>query len=108
MSPFRTKRRWQKGTYMQLSSTDRFKKFIYTKQDMDDIKAGRPVDFRKITQRSLARRAEVSQTMISLLASGDRTGCKPETAERIAEALGVDVTVLFDAKEAIATIKIAA
>lgn len=107
MSPFRTKRRWQKGTYMQLAK-ERFRTFVYTKEDMDAYKSGRPIDPRKVTQRSLARRADVSQTMISLLASGGRTGCTPETAERIAEALGVDVTVLFDPKEATSTIKIAA
>lgn len=107
MSPFRTKRRWQKGTYMRLA-TERFKTFVYTKKDMDAYKTGRPIDPRKVTQRSLARRSDVSQTMISLLASGARTGCKPETAERIAEALGVDVTVLFDPKEATSSIKFAA
>lgn len=108
MTPFRTKRRWQKGTYMRLSSKDRLKTFVYTKQDMDDAKAGKPVDFRKVTQHSLARRAGVSQSFIAHLVSGYREGCKPETAERIAEALGLDVTVLFEPKEATSTSRIAA
>ena len=92
---------------MQLA-TERFRTFVYTREDMEAYKRGHPIDPRKVTQRSLSRRADVSQAMISYLASGDRKGCKPETAERIAEALGVDVTVLFDPKKATSDIKIAA
>ena len=99
MSPFRTKRRWKEGTYMRVA-TERFKTFVYTRDDMDAYKMGRPIDPRKVSQRSLSRRADVSQTMISMLASGARTSCKPATAERIAEVLGVDVTVLFDPEDA--------
>jgi len=86
---------------MRLSSTQRLRTFIYTKDDMDAYRNGTPIDSRKITQRSLARRAEVSQAFISQLASGKKTSCKPETAERIAEVIGVDVTVLFDPENAI-------
>ncbi|TLK56277.1 helix-turn-helix transcriptional regulator [Glutamicibacter sp. V16R2B1] len=100
MSPFRTKRKWQEGTYMRLSSAQRLRTFIYTKEDMDAYRNGSPIDPRKITQRSLARRADVSQAFISQLASGKKTSCKPETAERIAEVIGVDVTVLFDPEHA--------
>lgn len=95
MSLYRTKRRWQEGTYMRVA-TDRFRTFVYTKEDLDAYKNGQPIDTRKISQRSLSRRAQVSQTMISMLAAGKRTSCKPSTAERIAEVLGVDVTILFD------------
>lgn len=86
---------------MRLSSTQRLRTFIYTKDDMDAYRNGTPIDSRKITQRSLARRAEVSQAFISQLASGKKTSCKPETAERIAEVIGVDVTVLFDPENAL-------
>lgn len=88
---------------MRLSSAQRLRTFIYTKEDMDAYRTGSPIDSRKITQRSLARRAEVSQAFISQLASGKKTSCKPETAERIAEVIGVDVTVLFDAESATST-----
>lgn len=81
---------------MRLSSAQRLRTFIYTKEDMDAYRNGMPIDPRKITQRSLARRAEISQAFISQLASGKKVSCKPETAERIAEVIGVDVTVLFD------------
>ncbi|MGH3651596.1 helix-turn-helix domain-containing protein [Glutamicibacter sp.] len=100
MSPFRTKRKWQEGTYMRLSSAQRLRTFIYTKEDMDAYRNGAPIDPRKITQRSLARRADISQAFISQLASGKKVSCKPETAERIAEVIGVDVTVLFDPEKA--------
>ena len=85
---------------MRLSSAQRLRTFIYTKEDMDAYRNGSPIDPRKITQRSLARRADVSQAFISQLASGKKTGCNPETAELIAEVTGVDVTVLFDPEHA--------
>ena len=85
---------------MRLSSAQRLRTFIYTKEDMDAYRNGAPIDPRKITQRSLARRADISQAFISQLASGKKVSCKPETAERIAEVLGVDVTVLFDPEKA--------
>ena len=81
---------------MRLSSAQRLKTFIYTQDDLNAYRQGSPIDSRKVTQRSLARRADVSQAFISQLASGKKNSCKPETAERIAEVLGVDVTVLFD------------
>lgn len=81
---------------MRLASRDRLKTFVYTKEDMDAHKMGRAIDFRKISQRKLAKRAEVSPSFINHLVSGYRTECTPEVAERIAEGLGVDVTVLFE------------
>jgi len=85
---------------MRLSSAQRLRTFIYTKEDMDAYRNGSPIDPRKITQRSLSRRADISQAFISQLASGKKTSCKPDTAERIAEVIGVDVTVLFDPENA--------
>lgn len=101
MSPFRTKRRWQEGTYMRLASCDRLKTFVYTKADLDAYRAGKPIDGRKMTQSKLASRAGVSRSFIAHLVSGYRSSCKPETAERISEVLGLDVTVLFDPETSI-------
>lgn len=101
MSPFRTKRRWQEGTYMRLASADRLKTFVYTRADLDAHRDGRPFDGRKITQTKLASRAGVSRSFIAHLVSGYRNSCKPDTAERISEVLGLDVTVLFDPEPSI-------
>ena len=101
MSPFRTKKKWQEGMFMRLASVQRLRTFVYTKEDLEAYRNGEPIDPRKTTQRSLARRADVSQAFVSQLASGKKTSCKPETAERISEVLGVDVTVLFDPERAI-------
>lgn len=95
MYPFRIKRKWQEGTYMQLASKDVFKTFVFTGEDLEAMRMGKPFNTRKMTQRRLSRIAEVSQPFISHLVTGKRTSCKPETAERIAEALGVEVEVLF-------------
>lgn len=107
MSPFRTKCRWQRGTYMRLASKERLKTFVYTKQDMDAIKAGQPSDFRKISQRKLAKRVGVHPSFINHLVSGYRTDCTTEVAESIAEVLGLDVTVLFDPQVPIVNSRIA-
>ncbi|MEU2835266.1 helix-turn-helix transcriptional regulator [Streptomyces lavendulae] len=48
----------------------------------------------KVSQRTLADRARVSQPYVSLMLRGKR-GAKPETAWRIASALGVDTDELF-------------
>lgn len=95
MYPFRTKRKWQEGTFMKLASKEVFKTFVFTGEDLEAMRMGKPFNTRKITQRRLSRIAEVSQTFISHLVTGKRTSCKPETAERIADALGVEVEVLF-------------
>ncbi|MEU6708122.1 helix-turn-helix domain-containing protein [Streptomyces wuyuanensis] len=47
-----------------------------------------------ISQRSLAQKAHVTQAFISLMAHGHR-GVRPETAWRIARALGVHTQELF-------------
>ncbi|MEU2835190.1 helix-turn-helix transcriptional regulator [Streptomyces lavendulae] len=49
---------------------------------------------KKLSQRMLAERARVSQPYVSLMLSGKR-GAQPETAWRIASALGVDTDELF-------------
>lgn len=81
---------------MRLASKERLKTFVYTKEDIEAHRMGRPIDFRKTSQRKLAKRAEVHPSFINHLVSGYRSECTTEVAERIAEALGVDVTVLFD------------
>ena len=43
----------------------------------------------------LARYAGVSKSFISHLAKGRKTTCKPETAQRIAEALDLPLEILF-------------
>lgn len=88
---------------MRLSSSERLRTFVYTQEDKRAILDGRPIDGRKITQTKLARLAGVSRSFIAHLVSGYRTSCKPETAERISEALGLPVTVLFDPYESSST-----
>lgn len=46
----------------------------------------------------LARYAGCSKGFISHLLSGRRSSCTPELAERIAEALNIPLTVLFEPK----------
>ncbi len=43
----------------------------------------------------LARYAGVSKSFISHLTAGRKTTCKPETAQRIAEALDIPLEILF-------------
>lgn len=51
------------------------------------------------SQRALARDAGVTVGMVSQLATGRRTSCTLGLASAIAEALGVDVGVLFDVSQ---------
>ncbi|WP_235717078.1 helix-turn-helix domain-containing protein [Mycolicibacterium goodii] len=46
--------------------------------------------------RRLARCAGVHPSFINHLLSGRRNSCTPQTADRIAEALGVPTVVLFE------------
>jgi len=46
-----------------------------------------------LTQKDLARRAGTSQSAISRIEDADYTGLKVETLQRIAEALGLPLTV---------------
>lgn len=94
MSPWRTKPKWAKGTYMRLKSPDDLKAFVITHDDMQAHRAGKPVEM-KMTQRGLADRIGVHPSFINHLTSGRRKVCEPETAERICEVLGVPMKLLF-------------
>lgn len=95
---YRNRKRRKKGTYMKLTSAERLRTFVLTKEDIDLVHAGkgRQVNARKISQRELADRVGVHPSFINHLTAGRSTTCKPEVADHIAEVLGVDVTVLFD------------
>jgi len=77
------RRRWPKGTWMRLVSAERLKAFIG------------PEPSKKMSSRTLARYIDKHPSFIDHLTSGRRTSCLPLTAERIAEALGVPLDVLF-------------
>lgn len=97
---YRRQRRWAKGTYMRLTSIERLKTFVVTKEDIEAYRTkGKPIDPRKIPQRELSRRIGANESLIGHLTSGRNRTCTPQTAERIAEVLGVDVSVLFDPEE---------
>lgn len=97
---YRARKRRKKGTYMKLTSAERLRTFVLTKEDIDLVNAGkgRQVNPRKISQRELAERVGVHPSFINHLTAGRSSTCKPEVADHIAEVLGVDVTVLFDEK----------
>lgn len=94
MSPWRTKARWPKGTYMRLVSKEALKAFLITQQDIEAHKSGAPIPH-KMTQRGLADRIGVHPSFINHLTSGRRKQCEPETAARISEVLQVPVEILF-------------
>lgn len=95
---YKTRKRRNKGTYMKLTSAARLRTFVFTKEDIDLVHAGkaRQVAARKISQRELADRVGVHPSFINHLTAGRSTTCTPAVADRIAEVLAVDVTVLFD------------
>lgn len=93
---YRRRQRWPKGTYMRLTSKERLKTFVITQEDIEAARKGHPIDPRKIPQRELSRRIGAHESLIGHLTSGRNRTCKPETALRIAEVLGVHVSVLFD------------
>lgn len=78
-----TARRWPKGTWMRLQSAELLRAFVG------------PQPEKKISQRTLARYAGVHPSFINHLTSGRRRSCEPKTAERIVEAIGVPLEVLF-------------
>lgn len=53
--------------------------------------------------RELAERVGVSKATIGHLHSGARTSCSPATARKIAKALDVPVTMLFDEEVTVVT-----
>lgn len=77
-----TKRRWSRGTWMRLTSTE-------------VLKALMGPDSRNISHERLARYAGCSRGFISHLTSGRKKSCSSELAGRIAEALEVPLEVLF-------------
>lgn len=77
------RRNWPKGTYMKLTSKDTLRALI--KQ-------------RGLSYRDIGDLAGCHRSMISQLANGHRTSCKPELAERVSVCLGVPLEVLFAAK----------
>lgn len=76
-------KRWPKGTWMRLQSTERLRAFVG------------PEDDKKLSQRQLARYAGVHTSFINHLTSGRRNSCTPLVATRIAEAVGVPLEILF-------------
>lgn len=75
-----SRRRWPKGTWMELISAETLRALI--KQ-------------RGLSYMTLGRWAGCHRSMISHLCAGRSKSCKPDLAERIAEALGVPLELLF-------------
>lgn len=73
-------KRWPKGTWMRLQSTDTLRALMAQ---------------RNFSMERLARYSGCSKSMVSHLTSGRKSTCSPELAERIAEALEVPLTILF-------------
>lgn len=77
-------RRWPKGTWMKLKSPELLRAFVG------------PEDSKKMSARKLARYADVHPSFIDHLLANRRRSCEPLTAGRIAEALDVPISILFD------------
>ncbi len=73
-------RRWPKGTYMRLRSAATLTALMGQNA---------------MSMSRLGRYSKCSKSFIGHLTSGRKTTCTPELAARIAEALGVDLDVLF-------------
>lgn len=97
---YRARKRRKRGTYMKLKSASDLRTFVLTQADIDLHHAGKGhlVSPRKISQRELAERVGVHPSFINHLTAGRSTACTPLIADRIAEVLGVDVSILFDEK----------
>jgi transcriptional regulator with XRE-family HTH domain len=74
------RRRWPKGTWMKLESGEILRAWMRR---------------RRISERTLARYAGCSRAMIGHLLHERKTTCTPQLAERIAEALDVELSSLF-------------
>lgn len=83
---------------MRLRSVDTLKEFVLTREDIEAHRKGKPIPH-KMTQRGLAERAILHPSFINHLTSGRRTTCDANTAERIAEVLGVPLKLLFEPNE---------
>jgi transcriptional regulator with XRE-family HTH domain len=55
-----------------------------------------PEESKKLSARRLSRTVGVSAGFINHLTAGRKNSCLPETADRIAQALGVPTDVLFE------------
>lgn len=77
------RRRWPKGTYMQLISSDLLRAFVG------------PEPGKKMSARRLARYIDKHPSFVDHLLAGRSKSCLPRTAEHIAEALDVPLSVLF-------------
>ncbi len=86
-------RRWPKGTWMRLISSQRLRAFVGPEPD------------KKMSQRKLARYSDTHPSFINHLTSGRRKSCEPRTAELIAEALEVPLEVLFVPEQASSDIR---
>ena len=79
----RYKRR-PKGTWMRLKSAQLLKALVGPEPD------------KKLSGRELARTVGVHPSFINHLTTGRSSSCKPLTADRIAQALGVPTSILFE------------
>lgn len=79
----RFKRR-PKGTWMRLRSAELLRAFVGPEPD------------KRMSGRKLARAAGKHPSFINHLTSGRESSCTPQTADRIADALGVPTEVLFE------------
>lgn len=77
-------RRRPKGTWMRLRSAELLRAFVG------------PEESKKMSARQLARAGGVSAGFINHLTAGRKTSCLPDTADRIAQVLGVPTDVLFE------------
>jgi len=73
---------------MQLVSSERLRSFVG------------PEPGKKMSAVVLARYIDKHPSFINHLTSGRRTSCKPQTAVRIVEALGVPLEILFVVEQA--------
>jgi predicted transcriptional regulator len=81
MTHTKRRKRYPKGTWMKLRSSEILKAFM----DEKNFSTGR-----------LATYAQCSRSMIGHLLTGYKTSCSGELADRISEALGVPRVALFD------------
>lgn len=73
-----------KGTWMRLRSAELLRAFVGPESD------------KRMSGRKLARAAGKHPSFINHLTSGRESSCTPQTADRIADALGVPTEVLFE------------
>lgn len=77
-------KRYPKGTWMHLLSGDTLRALMQQKG---------------FSYARMGRYADVSQSFIFRLCTGEKRSCKPRTAERIAEALDIPASLLFMEKQ---------